>query len=987
MHLGLTHQPSSFQDGTGSWNGSAADALGIWNQYINKVQFVSAGATTNHGNDGQNSAFFSNTIYGQTFGANVLAVTLNYSGPVASETDVIFNDKLKWGSYRGPLQFSGNSYLEDFHRVALHEFGHVLGLDHPDESNQSVEAIMNSIISNLDHLADDDIAGARSLYGLSITSPQYPQTTRSGDQFSYQVTANNNPTNYSATGLPAGLQIDSATGLISGRSTASGTFNVTLVVQGSSGTATGVFQLIVYPLSLTSSTNPPSIVIGDSFSYQIAAGNSPTAFSATGLPAGLTINTSTGLISGTPTLSGNFYVVVKATGASSEAGGTVTIVVSPPSITSAYSTNGIDIGSSVTYQITANNHPTSFAAANLPPGLQLDAATGVISGVATLSGNYPIIVTAHGAIGDATGPIFFSILSLISPTAPLAKVALDNSGTILADPVRERVYVTQYNAIAVLDSKTFVLLKTVPITGSLQAGLSISADGKRLWISGYYSPMIQSIDLDTLTVLPTILTSIYPRVIRGASDGSLYLLNSNDTGIYHVDQNSGAILQRFTPDAGGMFTYCGIEISPDRKTLYATSQGLTGTLAKYDVSTGSPVLNQRVQVNSYELTLAVAPDGQSLILPGRAVDTGLPAAYVRSTVDLNIVRGAFTTESGNGPFTISPDSRIAFQSSAYATTVSGFDLSSGNLSRTIGLPDRATISQNSTPAFDGTNSYLFILTMSAGRGAIYVYPAVPPPSPPAPPKTLLNVSTRLRSQTGDNVLIGGFIITGTEAKKVVLRATGPSLPIVGKLTDPTLELHGPDGSLLAANDNWNEHRAEVLATDIVPKDEHEAAIVTTLPPGGYTAILRGVASGTGVALIELYDLNAGSNSRIANISTRGRVETGDNVMIGGFIIGGDQPTKVIVRAVGPSLATQGVTGALTDTTLSLHDGNGVMIASNDDWGSDQEQEITATNLAPKDSRESAVVRTLAPGNYTAIIRGKSETSGVALVEVYNLESN
>lgn len=171
---------------------------------------------------------------------------------------------------------------------------------------------------------------------------------------------------------------------------------------------------------------------------------------------------------------------------------------------------------------------------------------------------------------------------------------------------------------------------------------------------------------------------------------------------------------------------------------------------------------------------------------------------------------------------------------------------------------------------------------------------------------------------------------------------------------------------------------------VAPLDEHESAIVATLLPGAYTAILRGTNETSGVALVELYDLTPASNSRIANISTRGKVETGDNVMIGGFIIGGDQPTSVIVRAIGPSLAAESVTGALTDTTLALHDGNGALIAENDDWRDDQPQEIIDSTVPPTDEREAAIVRTLQPGNYTAIVRGKNETSGVALVEVYNL---
>lgn len=164
-------------------------------------------------------------------------------------------------------------------------------------------------------------------------------------------------------------------------------------------------------------------------------------------------------------------------------------------------------------------------------------------------------------------------------------------------------------------------------------------------------------------------------------------------------------------------------------------------------------------------------------------------------------------------------------------------------------------------------------------------------------------------------------------------------------------------------------------------------MVATLAPGSYTAVVSDATSATGVALVEVYDLSADVPSMLANISTRGRVETADNVMIGGFIVGGDQPTRVIVRAIGPSLRASDVANALEDPTLDLHDGNGALLASNDDWRAEQESEIVATTIAPSDKRESAVVRRLPPGNYTAIVRGKHDTTGVALVEVYSLEPN
>jgi hypothetical protein len=255
------------------------------------------------------------------------------------------------------------------------------------------------------------------------------------------------------------------------------------------------------------------------------------------------------------------------------------------------------------------------------------------------------------------------------------------------------------------------------------------------------------------------------------------------------------------------------------------------------------------------------------------------------------------------------------------------------------------------------------------------------PTPTPGPTTLGNVSTRLRVETGDDVLIGGFIVDGTQPKQVIVRAIGPSLPLAGVLADPILELHQGD-AIIATNDNWRtDQETEILASGFVPATDKESAILTTLDPGSYTAIVRGVNSGMGIGLVEVYDLGQDSPSTLANISTRGLVQTGDNVLIGGFIVLGGDPTAVLIRALGPSLP---LAFTLPDPTLELHDVNGRTVVSNDDWRSNQEPEISFTGLAPSDDAESALFAVLAPGNYTAIVRGKDEGTGIALVEVYQL---
>ena len=259
----------------------------------------------------------------------------------------------------------------------------------------------------------------------------------------------------------------------------------------------------------------------------------------------------------------------------------------------------------------------------------------------------------------------------------------------------------------------------------------------------------------------------------------------------------------------------------------------------------------------------------------------------------------------------------------------------------------------------------------------------------------LNISTRLDVQTGDGVGIGGFILTGSDPKKVVIRALGPSLTglgVPGALQDPTLQLHDHTGATIAFNDNWKDtQQSAIQSTGLAPSDDHEAAMVQTLSSGGYTAIVQGIGNTTGVGLIEVYDVDTNANSILANISTRGFAGTGDNVMIGGEIIGrglganGAGSVKVLIRGLGPSLTQANVAGALQDPTIELHDGNGAIIASNDNWKDTQQSAIQATGLAPSDDRESAILTILTKGGYTAILRGKNNTTGIALIEAYKIQ--
>jgi hypothetical protein len=247
----------------------------------------------------------------------------------------------------------------------------------------------------------------------------------------------------------------------------------------------------------------------------------------------------------------------------------------------------------------------------------------------------------------------------------------------------------------------------------------------------------------------------------------------------------------------------------------------------------------------------------------------------------------------------------------------------------------------------------------------------------------------MRVQTGNNVGIGGFIITGTASKHVVLRAIGPSLTQAGVpdvLADPVLELHGPAGFVPVINDNWrDDQEIAIAATGLAPTNDLEAAIDATLAPGAYTAIVRGSGETSSVALVEVYDLSQSPHAKLANISTRALVGTGDNIVIAGFILGGNGEDRIVLRGIGPSLTAVGLVTALVDPKLELRDSDGALRGLNNDWQEDfaQAEELAAASLAPANNLESGLAVTLPPGLYTVLLSGMNGGSGIGLVEVYD----
>jgi hypothetical protein len=242
-------------------------------------------------------------------------------------------------------------------------------------------------------------------------------------------------------------------------------------------------------------------------------------------------------------------------------------------------------------------------------------------------------------------------------------------------------------------------------------------------------------------------------------------------------------------------------------------------------------------------------------------------------------------------------------------------------------------------------------------------------------------------------MIGGFIVSGNTPKKVVIRGMGPFLGnfgITDFLQDPFLELRSSNNALLQSNDNWKDsQQTEIQNLGLAPGDDREAVIVTTLTPGTYTALLTGKGGTTGVGLVEVYDVNPSADSQLGNLSTRGFVQGGNNVLIAGYVLGGSNTgnDRVAIRGLGPSLAQFGLNPVLADPTLELHDSNGATLITNDDWATDpvSAANLIANNLAPSNPKEAAIFTSLPPGTFTAILAGKNGGTGIGIVEVYNLK--
>jgi YVTN family beta-propeller protein len=591
---------------------------------------------------------------------------------------------------------------------------------------------------------------------------------------------------------------------------------------------------------------------------------------------------------------------------------------------------------------------------------------------------------AHGFLGDVVAEYNFPASAFVmSPMRPLIFATI---------PSR--------NSVAIINTNTLAVEDTV-FVGSHPVNLAFSPNGLKAYIANSASNFVVVLDTQTRTVVNSFFLPEHPQDVVFGTQNRLWVLGESYGHIFQIDATTGASTGPSITDA---FIYSGsLEISPDRNTLYYGDYGLSpSTMYKFNVSGSTPVLVRQtpfgtVGSNGEDLTLS--HNGSFICYTTGSGQNTYEIAKFRTSDFASL--GSFDTGPYPQALAFSPD-----DSTVYASVNTGAGIHVFNANTFLPLGTISGPEVAGKLAVDSAGRYLFAgYTETFGDfTGTRVYDVSP-----LPESQLGNISTRAFVQTGDNAMIGGFIVQGIQPKRVIIRAIGPELTRFGVpnvLADPILELHDSSGDLIASNDNWqhtiiggiitSDQVGDIRNSGHAPRDRRESAIIAELPAGNYTAIVRGVNETMGVALVEAYDLSPDSNSLLGNISTRSFVQTGDNVMIGGFIVQGTQPKRVIVRGIGPELGVPpyNIPDALANPTLELYDGMGTLIASNDNWRttiiggiitSNQVRDIQSSGYAPGDRRESAIIAELSAGNYTAILRGVNNTTGVALVEVYDLD--
>ncbi len=805
-----------------------------------------------------------------------------------------------------------------------------------------------------------------------------------GESFTYHITATGSPTSFAATNLAGtGFSLDANTGIISGTPGAVGV----ITTQVTATNATGASAALTVRITVTTAVTPAPVVnsarvngdVGNELSFTISATNSPSQFALSSGPAWLSINASSGVLSGTPTAAGTFAATVSASNDGGTGTGTITFVISPMSqrVDFAAPTSAIIIGQPVKLGATASS------------GLPI--TYGVISGHASLTGDSLTMLDAGPAIVRATQS---GNDSWAAASADATITAQKASQTIAAQVAPQPMHADETVTLNVTATSG------LPVTYQLVSGPGL-LNGNTLAFNGATGTVVVRATQDgddrfngaAAVDLTFVVTAIGQQVYLGkigADDFAATVAADNSHGTFatRLSGTGEALVAQFTIGANGSFSAVATSMMPAGASTQGTghvfaatqSRTISGTLTNGVLSGTLPELGLSFTANIQGPSGATAPYAglYTAAIPGSASGTAYLFVGTNGQAYALIVTPT-SVMSGSG--TVSAAGMVNITTTSGQTIAASLDRTNAMMKGTVKMAD--------------------VTVPIEGLSAAAI-----------PTDRLVNVSARLRVSGNDvtHASIAGFVISGTTSKQVLVRAVGPSLSqfgVTNPLPNPQLRLFDRNGNLVTANSGWGNDAAVTDAGKRVgaftlTTGSSDAALIATLQPGPYTAQIS--SDNSGVALIEVYDLSAASGSArpLINISTRGYVGSGDDVLIGGFAVNGNQPKRVLIRALGPSLTPFGVPSVLSDPLLTVYDATGTVIATNDNWGTPQpissgQFSATAADLTAASgasgafplgagSKDAAVIITLNPGAYSAVVTGAAGNSGAALVEVYEIPS-
>lgn len=787
-----------------------------------------------------------------------------------------------------------------------------------------------------------------------ITNSPLTAAGSTGAAFSFAITASGTPTSYSAAPLPAGLSIAAATGVITGTPTAAGTTTVLLGATNASGTGNATLTITITAAGIAPViTNSPLTAggtVGGAFRFAITASNAPTSYTATPLPAGLSIAAGTGVITGTPTTIGTTLVLLGATNAAGTGPATLTITVAAtgvtPTITNSPLTAAGTVGTPFSFAVTAAGSATTYSASPLPAGLSIVNATGVITGTPTAVGTTFVLLGATNATGTGN-----ATLAITVATAGVAPVITNNPlsaagtvGTPFSFMVTASGLPTTYGA-SPLPAGLVVVTATGAITGvPTRAGSTVVQLSAR-----------NAAGSDTAALTLTIANAAVAPII---------------TNVAFSPAATVGVPFGFTIVASGSPTSYGASGLPAGLTLNPATGVITGVPTTAGTSTVTLSAANSAGTATVAITLAVAP----------------------ATVTPLITSAPTAPGTVGSPFV------------TYVITATGVPTSYTATGLPAGLRiNPLTGAINGTPTSTGTYVVTVTATNSAGTSTASLTITVAA----APYSRITNFSARALSGPGDGALIMGFVVAGN-GKNVLVRGIGPGLAVYGVtnfLADPMLTLFDANGAAIATNDNWETNSAgqadgALLAATAarvgafpLASGSKDAALLATFDNGAHTTSMVRPNGTTGVALTEIYDTDTSTAARLINVSARMNVTSGEGTLIAGFVISGNIPKTVLIRGIGPTLGVFGVHGFLADPQITLVSGLSE-VASNDNWGTnpsstpsdiqDAEAKVGAFPL-PAGSKDAVLLVTLQPGVYTVEVTGVGNTTGVALVEVYDTQ--